>query len=214
MEYIFDRNNRIVHTSVREICEFLYRTGDVYSGGTDIAGNAMLEGAKIHRKLQAEYKKNNKEYQSEFHINYSEEIEDFTYEFAGSIDGILEKGDATVIDEFKTTRLHLEDLQWDTVKAYSAQIMCYGYIYAHNNSLNFVTLRLTYYNCDSDDIKTIEKEYTFTELRTWFEKMLCEHLKWAKLVYNHKIKRDESLKELAFPFGNFRQGQRTLSGEV
>ena len=52
MQYIFSENSRVVHTSVRELCEFIYRTGDVYSGGSDITGNAMLMGAKIHRELQ------------------------------------------------------------------------------------------------------------------------------------------------------------------
>ena len=162
MQYIFSENSRVVHSSVREMCEFIYRTGDVYSGGSDITGNAMLVGARIHRELQTKYKKQNKAYQSEYHIKCFEEFDDFEYEIVGSIDGILENGDATVIDEFKTTSIELEKLEWDTVKAHSAQLMCYGFMYCAENSTNFITLRLTYYNYDDDDIKTIEKEFTFT----------------------------------------------------
>lgn len=214
MQYIFSENSRVVHSSVRELCEFIYRTGDVYSGGSDITGNAMLMGAKIHRELQSKYKKENPLYQSEYHIKYFEEYEDFEYEIVGSIDGILENGDATVIDEFKTTSLELENLEWDTVKAYSAQLMCYGFMYCAENATNFITLRLTYYNYDDDDIKTIEKEFTFTQLRKWFDELLAAHVKWAKLIYDHKMRRNESLREMKFPFPEFRSGQRELSAKI
>lgn len=214
MQYIFSENSRVVHTSVRELCEFIYRTGDVYTGGSDITGNAMLMGAKIHRELQNKYKKENPSYQSEFHIKYFEEFDDFEYEIVGSIDGILENGDATVIDEFKTTTVELEKLDWDTVKAHSAQLMCYGFMYCAENATNFVTLRLTYYNYDDDDIKTIEKEFTFTQLRMWFDELLKAHVKWAKLIYDHKMKRNASLHEMKFPFSEFRSGQRELSAKI
>lgn len=214
MQYIFSENSRVVHTSVRELCEFVFRSGDVYSGGSDIMGKAMLMGAKIHRELQTKYKKENKNYQSEFHIKYSEEYEDFEYEIVGSIDGILENGDATVIDEFKTTSLELENLEWDSVKAYSAQLMSYGFMYCAQNSLNFITLRLTYYNYDDDNIKVIEKEFTFTELRRFFDELLAYHVKWAKLIYDHKMKRNASLREMKFPFPEYRSGQRELSAKI
>ena len=214
MQYIFSESRREVHASVREMCEFLYRTGNVYSGGTDITGNAMLVGARIHRELQSRYKKEYPGYESEYHVKYCEEYDGFEYEIAGSIDGILQKGDATLIDEFKTTSVELEKLEWDTVKAYSAQLMCYGFMYAANNSLNFITLRLTYYNYDDDDVKTLEREFTFTELRGWFDEFLALHVKWAKLVYEHKMRRNESLRSLTFPFKEYRYGQRGLSAKI
>ncbi|MBQ7399891.1 MAG: PD-(D/E)XK nuclease family protein [Clostridia bacterium] len=214
IQYIFSENSKIVHASVRALCDFIFRTGDVYSGGSDITGNAMLMGAKIHRELQSRYKKENKNYQSEYHIKYFEEFEDFDYEIAGSIDGILENGDATVIDEFKTTSLELENLEWDTVRAYSAQLMCYGFMYCAENATNFITLRLTFYNYDDDDIKTIEKEFTFTQLRLWFDELLRAHVKWAKLVYDHKMRRNASLREMRFPFSEYRSGQRELSAKI
>ncbi|MBE6681434.1 MAG: ATP-dependent DNA helicase [Ruminococcaceae bacterium] len=214
MQYIFSQDSRVIHTSVRELCEFIYRSGDVYSGGTDITGNAMLMGAKIHRELQSRYKRENGNYQSEFHIKYFEEFEDFEYEIVGSMDGILENGDATVIDEFKTTSIELEKLEWDTIKAHSAQLMCYGFMYCAENATNFITLRLTYYNYDDDDVKTIEKEFTFTQLRIWFDELLTAHVKWAKLIYDHKMKRNASLHDMKFPFNEYRYGQRELSAKI
>ncbi len=214
LEYILSDDKKYVRSSVRELCEFIYRTGDVYTGGTDVTGNAMVMGAKIHRELQQKNKKQNRNYRSEYHISCTEEYEEFVYEITGSIDGIIENGDGTVIDEFKTTHHELENLEWDTIKAYSAQLMCYGYMYAEKNALNFVTLRLAYYNYDDDDIKIIEKEFTFTELRKWFLQLIQMHIKWPKLVFDHKKKRDISLHMLEFPFDGFRKGQRELSAKV
>ncbi len=214
MQYIFSEHEKTVNTSVRSLCDFLYRSGSVYSGGTDITGAAMLRGAKIHRELQRMKKSENNLYESEYHVKTTEEIDGFYYEIQGFADGLLPGGDGSVIDEFKTTSLDLDKIEWDTIKAYSAQIMCYGYMYAYENNLSFVTLRLTYYNYDSDDVKTIEKEFTFTELRCFWLELLQNHVKWAKLVYEHKIKRNASLKELRFPFTEYRQGQRELSSKI
>jgi len=215
MQYLFNESEKQIHTSVREMCEFLYRSGNVYSGGTDITGKAMTRGAQIHRELQKQYKQQYKGYQSEYHIKHTEEAEEgFIYFFTGSIDGIFENGDGTVIDEFKTTNKPLENLDWDSIKAYSAQLMCYGFMYAQQNSLNFVTLHLTFYNYDDDDVKTVEKEFTYTQLRTWFDEFVSLHLRWAKLVYNHKMSRNRSLSEMPFPYGVFRKGQRELSAKV
>lgn len=214
MQYLFSESIRQVHASVRELCEFIYRSGNVYSGGTDITGSAMVRGAKIHRDLQSKYKKEYPAYQSEYHIKYMEEVEGYEYHLTGSMDGIVEKVDGTIIDEFKTTSLELENLEWDSIKSYSAQLMCYGFMYAQTHSTNFITLRLTFYNYDDDETKTIEKEFTYTQLRQWFDDFIAQHIKWARLVYTHKMKRNESLKNMSFPYGTFRKGQRELSAKV
>ena len=110
MQYLFSESIRQVHASVRELCEFIYRSGNVYSGGTDITGSAMVRGAKIHRDLQSKYKQEYPAYQSEYHIKYMEEVEGYEYHLTGSMDGIVENGDGTIIDEFKTTSQELENV--------------------------------------------------------------------------------------------------------
>ena len=214
MEYLFTDTQKRVYASVHEICDFIFRTGDVYTGGTDITGEAMLIGAKFHRQLQAERKRENKSYQSEFDIKYTEEFDGFEYTVHGRIDGIVENGDGTIIDEFKTTSKDLDELEWDTIKAHCAQLFCYGYMYAQLNSLNYITLRLTYFNYDSEQSKTLEKELTYTQLRQWFVALIDEHIKWPKLIYYHRISRNKSLKNMNFPYGSFRDGQRQLSALV
>ena len=214
MQYIFSEDERIVHTSVREICEFLFREGHVYSGGVDITEKAMQRGAEIHREIQHKKKKENKNYKSEVRIECTEEIDGFEYEISGVMDGIIENGDATVIDEFKTTAKDIDDIEWDSVKAYSAQLMCYGYMYAIKHSLNFITLHLTYYNYNTERSRELEKEFTITELCRFFEEILKEHVKWAKVICEHKLSRDRTLRVVSFPFPKFRKGQRELSAKV
>ena len=76
MKYEFDENTKIVHISVREMCEFVFRSGSIYSGGTDISGEAMLKGIALHKKLQKEREKQYGGYKSEYRMQTDEEIDD------------------------------------------------------------------------------------------------------------------------------------------
>ena len=214
MKYEFDENTKIVHISVREMCEFVFRSGSIYSGGTDISGEAMLKGIALHKKLQKEREKQYSGYKSEYRMQTDEEVDGFTYDITGILDGVYPNGDGSIIDEFKTTSKKVDELSWDSIMAYSAQLMCYGYMYCLENSLNFITLRLTYYNAKNDETQEIEKEFTFTYLRTWFCDLVSKHCVWSKLVYEHKMKRNESARELSFPFGEYRKGQRQLCAKI
>ncbi len=214
MKYEFDENTKIVRISVREMCEFIFRSGSIYSGGTDISGEAMLKGIAIHKKLQKEREKQYAGYKSEYRMQTNEECDGFDYDITGILDGVYPNGDASIIDEFKTTSRRVDELEWDSIQAYSAQLMCYGYMYCLENSHSFVTLRLTYYNATKDETKEIEREYTFTELHTWFHELVSRHCVWAKLVYDHKLERNRTARELAFPFGDYRKGQRALCAKI
>lgn len=174
----------------------------------------MQKGAAVHRKLQKERKKGSQTYECERKVSVSWECEGFEYEITGLIDGVEFDGDASVIDEFKTTSKGKDELEWDTYPAYSAQIMMYGCMYCLENSLNFVTLRLSFYNYDGDETVTFEKEFTFTALYEWFTDTLNSFTKWIKLYHDHRIRRDKSIKQLAFPFGVYRKGQRELCAKV
>ena len=41
-----------IQISVRGLVEFIFRTGDIASGDGSFSKNAMLEGSRIHRKIQ------------------------------------------------------------------------------------------------------------------------------------------------------------------
>ncbi len=194
--------------------DFLFRSGDLSSGSADLSNTAMLKGAKVHRKLQKERKDKCPYYKTEYKVKLQTECRGFTYNISGQIDGLTPNGDGSVIDEFKTTTKKAQLLDWDTYPAYSAQVKMYGCMYCLENSLSFVTLCLSFYDYDGDEVSTLQREYTFTELYSWFEQTLSKYTQWMELSYNHKMLRDASIGKLSFPFGEYRKNQRELCAKV
>ena len=210
----YDGSGKTVKVSVREITDFLFRSGSLSSDGAQLSNKAMLKGAEIHRRLQSKRQSEDGSYQTERKLSVTEEYQDFTYVISGQADGIKPSGDASIIDEFKTTYKNAAELSWDSFPSYSAQVMMYGYMYCLGNSLNFVTLRLSFYNYSGDSTETFEKEFTFTSLCEWFHGTLSEYHKWIKLVYEHRQAFLPSCAEMKFPFSAYRPGQRELAAKV
>ena len=96
-----------VKLSVRELVEFLLRTGSIDSrfAGFDRAN----EGARIHRKLQ---KAAGEGYQAEVFLSETREVDGIPFTIEGRADGIFQSEDGvTVIDEIKTTAIPTDEVQ-------------------------------------------------------------------------------------------------------
>ena len=90
---------------VREIAYFLYASGDL---SQDFFSNASsLDGIKAHQYLQHKY---NNESQKEFFIKNNILIGEDTLELSGRIDGVLFENDNIILEEIKSTRLNLDDI--------------------------------------------------------------------------------------------------------
>src|SRR5690606_37503493 len=73
---------------------------------------------------------------------------------------------------------------------------------------------LTYYNLDTENTKTFERNYTYDELKTFVSDTIEEYLKYTREDVKWKKERNESLKVLPFPFMSYRLGQRDLAVDV
>ncbi len=204
----------IIKISVRNLVEFIMRSGnlDNRTGGRKEA-EAMQEGSRIHRKIQKQMGSN---YTAEVPLSITLDISleeiDFQLVVEGRADGILKEESETVIDEIKGMYMDLSYLE-EPISVHRAQAMCYAYIYAQQNSLESIGIRMTYCNLDTEDKKYFNETIAFTELSTWFEKLTGEYIKWAywQIKWNHK--RNDSIKELEFPF-TYRDGQKKLVSDV
>ena len=108
-----------VKLSVRELVEFLLRTGSIDSrfAGFDRAN----EGARIHRKLQ---KAAGEGYQAEVFLSETREVDGIPFTIEGRADGIFQSEDGvTVIDEIKTTAIPTDEIQEDGNPCHWAQGM-------------------------------------------------------------------------------------------
>ena len=215
---LFDiRDDGYINTSVREVCEFLRRSGDAYVGAASLPLEKMKKGVKFHREFQAEQVSTLKNYSPEFRMCIEEKLEaPFVINLTGIADGIAEGTDnhPTVIDEIKTTSKKVSSLDFGSIPVYDLQLYLYAYMYMRLGGGTSAVLRLVYHNCDSDETNIVEQRIEYSRAKEVFDKTMTELLLWVKFLYYHRIKRNDSVKNLEFPFGTYRKGQRELCGAV
>ena len=204
-----------LHISVRNLVEFIFREGDIDNRAGKIqSADAMLEGTRIHRKIQ---KSKDKNYQAELPLNYVVHNPLFDLTIEGRADGIFteenENGEELVfIDEIKGMYKKVL-LMEESVFVHKEQAMCYAFIFAYDNELSNIGVQMTYCNLETEETKYFREIYTFDYLQTWFGRLIEEYGKWAEFQCKWHEKRQASIKSLQFPF-EYREGQKRLVEDV
>jgi len=171
--------------------------------------DAMQEGARIHKKLQ---KRMGSGYRPE--VTLSEEITvsyggiDFTIAVEGRADGIFTDETGEVIDEIKGVYRDIHSME-NAVPVHRAQALCYAYIYALQNNLPGMGIRMTYCHIPTEEVRYFTEYLSFEETEQQFLAILQEYAKWAAWQIKWQEKRTASLKVLEFPFP-YRDGQASL----
>ncbi len=203
--------------SVRDLVEFILRSGDIDSSHSHTDTDAMQEGASLHRKIQ---KSMGPGYRAEVALK-----KDFLLEkddlailltLEGRADGIeteeLLTGTVTRIDEIKTSLADVEHLS-EPVPEHLAQAKCYAAIYGEQEALETIGVQMTYATIEKENIVRYNYEYKVAELCEWLQSVVKEYSKWIFWEADWKKKRDASIKELKFPF-EYRPGQKDLVAGV
>ncbi len=198
-----------IKIAIKKLVEFILRSGSIDSRftGTDRA----LLGSRIHRKLQKEA---GKDYFSEQFLTIDLYEADILYTLHGRADGIIRNENKVTIDEIKTVSTPIDRIDENYSKAHWAQASFYGYIVCKKENFSEIDIQLTYYNIDTDEIKKISKIFTVSELEETVFSVLKSYRKWALLSYTWTEHRNNSLQQLAFPFEDYRAGQRSLAVAV
>lgn len=198
-----------VALSVRALVEFVLRRGSIDSRFTGL--DRAAEGSRIHRRLQ---KAAGEHYKAEVVMKATRVVDDITYLLDGRADGVITEPSGMVIDEIKTTAAPVERLTEDFNPLHWAQAKCYAAFYCADNGLANVTVQLTYYQIDTDEIVRHRKKFAAAELEKFLTDTLHLYSPWAKLSSGWKALRDVSLQALKFPFAGYREGQYRLAGAV
>ena len=224
---------------VRSLVEFIMRSGDLDNRIAAAPEQAMREGSRMHRKLQ---QAQGEGYRAEVALKVSCALDETTSVIVeGRADGIYEgripgKGwfsekdlsqgiqaelfmDADrppypIIDEIKTTYRRLQNMEAPE-GVHLAQAKCYAYMVLAREAEDYtrVGVRMTYCNLDTEQIRYYFEEYTWDEIRDWFDGLIFEYSKWAALTAKWKADRTASIKGLPFPF-QYREGQKELCENV
>lgn len=120
----------------------------------------------------------------------------------------LIKEEKVIIDEIKGTYRELKRIT-QPVGVHLAQAKCYAYMYAAENHLEHIGVRMTYCHIETETLKYFHEDYTFAELKRWFDELMQEYRKWADFQFGWNQIRTASIKQLHFPFP-YREGQKEL----
>lgn len=215
---MYQIKDNTIKISVRNLVEFIMRGGDIdnrIASGADT--DAMRKGSKIHRMIQ---KRMGSNYDAEVPLSIKMPIIQDEYEIMvqveGRADGIIheeEEGQPKItIDEIKGVYQELHFIK-EPVKVHMAQAMCYAYIYSTKMELDRIGVRLTYCNMDTRGLKYFEEEYEYGNLKKWFDDLMNEFGKWVVWQYKWTRSRNETIKNLDFPF-EYRANQKQLVADV
>lgn len=224
-----------IHLSVRNLVEFLFRSGDLDNRRRINPELAMSEGNRIHRMLQ---KKGGAGYHSEVSLQWRYATGRYDICIEGRADGVMEDYvpeevreleeqlplfsaeygiidtplPMTYIDEIKSTYQSLRHIK-EPYQEHLAQAKCYAYIVAMEEELEQIGVRVTYCNIEDGGLKYFHQVFTRHELESWFEDMMQECQKWLDYSYDWKLIKQPSIQGLLFPYA-YREGQKELASYV
>lgn len=198
---------------IRRLVEFLLRTGSIDSRFTGF--DRALEGARLHRKLQRAAVKEYPDYQAEAALKQDYTCAGIAYTLEGRADGIFTDKDGTpTIDEIKTTTLPPEFITGEQSPEHWAQAQVYAAIYARQQGLPAMRVRLVYYQVDEDLEFTFNHDYSADALDAIVTDLLTQYAPWAKRSAEWQRMSRASRQALPFPFASYRPGQRAMMNTV
>jgi DNA excision repair protein ERCC-2 len=197
------------HISVRTLVEYVFQSGSIDSRFR--SQTTLLDGTRIHQKIQKTYEENDKK---EVYLKSEMSFEGLTYIIDGRCDGLLMRDDEVIIDEIKSFSQSLDKLDEEGVPVHWAQAKLYAYMYSIDHNLPAISVQLTYVHVETEEKRYLKRIYSLLELESFVYKVIEGYTPYAKVMQEHRKKRNESSKELPFPFESYREGQRKLAGAV
>lgn len=195
--------------AVKELAYFVCQSGNLT---TEFFSNHDLEaGKKAHQYHQSHYNElSKKEVYVKSEITYMNN----PYILHGFIDGVLNIDNKIIIEEIKSTLIDLEEITLDYHTEHLAQLKIYGYLYALNNQLDSVNLRLTYLSAVDYAQKVFELNVSTTELEDFVLSIFEEYVAWLNLLEESAKVKEETIASIKFPFKQKREGQQKLMKAV
>lgn len=208
-----------LNIAVRSLAEHVLRSGDLSL--EFIGAGRTVEAIRAHQKIQKSRPEN---YIAEVSVSRRVETDDFILTVSGRIDGVFcfpdaENPNRAIVEEIKTKTgkpdyFESDEFERNENPVHWGQAKLYAFIYAEDLGLSEIGVRLTYHHLDTGRSREFNRDFTFEELAAFFEDIVGQYLDWAKIIADWIRLRDESIMDLAFPFDEYRPGQRRLAEEA
>ncbi|NIK79491.1 Rad3-related DNA helicase [Paenibacillus castaneae] len=198
-----------VTISVRNLVEYVFRSGSI-----DVRLNAidtMHEGTKAHQRVQRTYGEQDLK---EVYVKADITVDDLLFVVDGRCDGLLMTEPLITVDEIKSTSGDLSRITEDGAPVHWAQALFYAYMYAKEHDQAAMRVQLTYVQTETEEELRFVREVSFPQLEQYVYDTVARYAPYAQQRRKHEQARNESIRELAFPFDGYRAGQRKLAGAV
>ena len=191
--------------AVRELVEHVLRSGDLIF--EFLGSSRPLEAIRAHQKIQNSRPDT---YRAEVAVTRQVETDRFRLMISGRIDGVYTETQSTVVEEIKTTTRNPDYFAKNENPIHWGQVKTYAYILGKDRGLDEISTLLTYYRLDTAEIRQFRRTFSISELEVFFNDLVERYLKWAAAIIDWPAQRDESIRNLKFPFVNYRHGQRRM----
>ena len=204
MAYILER-------SVHDIVDVLCRRGHLDNRIFNLS--SMQEGTRLHNLYQGEQ---GSDYLSEYTLSHAYQIADYVFRISGKADGVFLAQDGSItIEEIKTTVADLDEFAQDHSQWHLAQAIFYADMICLDRHLDHVRVVLTYlHQTNFRKRKRIELEYSAEEVHGFVLNLLERYSEYMNQIRKLKEERDESAKNIVFPYPTLRPGQEKMMSFV
>lgn len=189
--------------AVRALCEFTAKQGDLDLRFTP--SPTALEGIAGHATVTA---RRGDGYEREVTL-------EGTYRnlcVRGRADGF--DPSKNQLEEIKTYRGDLARQPDNHRHLHWAQAKVYGWLLCQMRSLQSLDIALVYFDVVSQKETLLIETCSAEDLQAFFETQCQRFIVWAEQELVHRAERDQALRLLTFPYGEFRSGQRQLAEAV
>ncbi|MBQ9113218.1 MAG: ATP-dependent DNA helicase [Clostridia bacterium] len=203
----YDPDTCTVNMSVRFLCALVARGGDL-DGGRRAGAEALVDGTRIHQKLQREA---GGYYNPEVSLLNTTLYDGMYFTVSGRADGVIRQEDGPCVDEIKCVRsydFYLPPREW-----HLAQMKCYAYFLAVRDGLDRVRGRITYYNTDNEKIRYFNYSFYLSELRAFYTGLLAKASPFARIAVSRELDVLPAAERAVFPYTELREGQEMMIRE-
>lgn len=199
----------LIRISVRDLVSFVLRSGDLDGRGF-VSAARLRQGTLAHQRLQ---RLRPAGYQAEVVVSHVVEADGLSLVVSGRLDGLLVDGGRVLVEEIKTVDVEA-DAAGEGSPVHWAQAMTYAFIVAQQGRLDEVDVQLTRVRLEPWTVWEQRRTCTLADLQAFFDELVQQYLRWARLYHEWCLERDASIQDLPFPFPQLRQGQEEMTEAV
>ena len=196
--------------SVTELVEFAARSGDLYPEGA--GGPTALQGVRAHQQIQ---RQRGADWQREVALKHRWALAGDDITLQGRVDLLNASAAPVIIEEIKTTLQPSAQLPPGKLALFWAQALVYAGLYQQlNGPCEWMELRLCIVDIARNQTETLSREIDGPAALAETERLLWIYLDWNRKVTERMARNRASARELAFPFDEYRPGQRALAADI